>query len=272
MLPFWQNEVGLRFDHVLPLRRSQTQYRHDAAGSVVKINHHIEPIPSAPPSGYRELIVAQTSRSARLDMADPDGNAVSVVPPGYHGVKQIGIRMGVRDLDVHRHFYANVVGLREQAYPLGAAFRAGDTVLFLEQKPDVVVDAGMYGLGWRYITFQVFTGDEVHARMIAAGARERISAEDARNDSADLDGARSRRELDRVIAACIDCRHPHVNRIGRSRSTPTSARLFLMGFCPHQTKQLSLKQPDLRKGAAFLRVPLPTDHRVGASIERDQLR
>jgi lactoylglutathione lyase len=172
MLPFWQNEVGLRFDHVLPLRRGQTQYRHDAAGSVVKINHHIEPIPSAPPSGYRELIVAQTSRSARLTMADPDGNAVSVAPPGYYGVWPIGIRMSVRDLEAHRHFYADIVGLQEQAYPLGAAFSAGDTVIFLEQEPGVVVDAGVHGLGWRYITFQVFKVDEVHARMIAAGARE----------------------------------------------------------------------------------------------------
>jgi hypothetical protein len=32
--------------------------------------------------------------------------------------------------------------------------------------------AGVHGLGWRYITFQVFKVDEVHARMIAAGARE----------------------------------------------------------------------------------------------------
>jgi lactoylglutathione lyase len=146
MLPFWQSEVGLCFNHVLPLRRGQTQYRHDAAGSVVKINHHIEPIPSAPPSGCRELIVAQTSGSARLDMANPDGNAVSVIPPAYHSVKQIGIRMGVRDLDAHRHFYINVIGLQEQSYPLGAAFRAGDTVIFLEQKPGVVVDAGVRGL------------------------------------------------------------------------------------------------------------------------------
>jgi predicted enzyme related to lactoylglutathione lyase len=50
--------------------------------------------------------------------------------------------------------------------------RAGDTVMLLEQKPGIVVDAGIHGLGWRYITFQVFKMDEVHARMIAAGARE----------------------------------------------------------------------------------------------------
>jgi hypothetical protein len=35
MLRFWQQDVGLRFDHVLPVRRGQKQYRHDALGSVI---------------------------------------------------------------------------------------------------------------------------------------------------------------------------------------------------------------------------------------------
>jgi lactoylglutathione lyase len=78
----------------------------------------------------------------------------------------------VRDLEAHRHFYANIVGLPEQAYPLGAAFRAGDTVILSKQESGIVTDSGVHGLGWRYITFQVFKVDEVHARMIAAGARE----------------------------------------------------------------------------------------------------
>ena len=43
MLQFWQQDAGLRFDHVLPVRRGQTQYRHDALGSVIKLNHHVEP-------------------------------------------------------------------------------------------------------------------------------------------------------------------------------------------------------------------------------------
>src|SRR5258707_10376759 len=41
-----------------------------------------------------------------------------------------------------------------------------------------------------------------------------------------------------------------------------------MGFCPHNIEQLSLKQPDLRRGAAYLRVPLPAKHRVGACESR----
>ena len=68
MLRFWQQDAGLRFDHVLPIRRGQKQYRHDALGSVVKLNHHAEPLPTAAPSGYREL----TSERRRRD-ATPHG-------------------------------------------------------------------------------------------------------------------------------------------------------------------------------------------------------
>jgi lactoylglutathione lyase len=36
MLWFWQQDACVRFDHVLPVRRGQKQYRHDEQGSVVK--------------------------------------------------------------------------------------------------------------------------------------------------------------------------------------------------------------------------------------------
>jgi hypothetical protein len=38
MLRFGQEDVGVRFDYVLPVRRSQKPYRHDAIGLVVKLN------------------------------------------------------------------------------------------------------------------------------------------------------------------------------------------------------------------------------------------
>jgi hypothetical protein len=34
MLRFWQQDAAVRFDHVLPVRRGQKQYRHDEQGSV----------------------------------------------------------------------------------------------------------------------------------------------------------------------------------------------------------------------------------------------
>jgi catechol 2,3-dioxygenase-like lactoylglutathione lyase family enzyme len=171
MLAFWQNTVGLRLDHVLPIRRGQNQHRHDAMGSVVKINHHADPLPDAAPSGYRELIIARPGCTAPQTQHDPDGNRVGLVPPGHDGVRQIGIRLAVRDLDAHRRFYRDALGLNEEAHP-GVAFRAGETLILLQQDRHASIDAGIRGKGWRYITFQVFRVDEVHAEVLAAGGRE----------------------------------------------------------------------------------------------------
>jgi catechol 2,3-dioxygenase-like lactoylglutathione lyase family enzyme len=167
MLAFWQGTVGLRLDHVLPVRRGQNQHRHDALGSVVKINHHADPLPDAAPSGYRELIIAQPARTAPQPLQDPDGNRVCLVPSGHEGVRQIGIRLAVRDLQDR-----DALGLNEEARGSGAAFRAGETLILLEQDRHAGSDAGIRGKGWRYITFQVFKVDEVHAEVLAAGGRE----------------------------------------------------------------------------------------------------
>lgn len=172
MLAFWQGEAGLVFDHLLPVRRGQNQHRHDALGSVVKINHHADPLPDNPPSGYRELIVAREGLAAPKALADPDGNRVSLVPLSHGGVRQIGVRLGVRDLAAHRAFYRDVLGLPEEPAQTGAAFRAGESLILLEEDPNAPSDAQIRGPGWRYITFQVFKVDEEHAAATAKGARE----------------------------------------------------------------------------------------------------
>ncbi len=95
MLRFWQRDAGLRFDHVLPVRRGQKQYRHDALGSVIKLNHHAEPLPAAAPSGYRELIIASEGVEKPRSMVDPDGNRVRLVPPGHDGICQLASGVSV---------------------------------------------------------------------------------------------------------------------------------------------------------------------------------
>ncbi|MFN3521718.1 MAG: VOC family protein [Phenylobacterium sp.] len=175
LLRFWQGEVQIPFDHVLKIRRGQDQHRHDVLGSVLKINHHAEPLPDAPPSGYRELIIARPGLTAPLPMSDPDGNRVSLVPPGHGGVGQIGVRLAVRDLDAHRAFYRDALGLAEEPHDGGAAFRAGESLLILEPSSDAVAEAGFRGTGWRYITFQVFKVDAEHARILERGGREAVA-------------------------------------------------------------------------------------------------
>ncbi len=172
LLAFWQGEVGAQFDHVLPIGRGHAQHRHDIAGSVLKVNHHTAPLPATAPSGYLELIIARAGLAAPVSTADPDGNRVLLVPPATDGVTQIGVRIGVRDVDAHRGFYADALGLPEES---PGSFRAGESLIILEQRPDAPTDAEMRGAGWRYITFQVFEVDEEHATVVRRGGREALA-------------------------------------------------------------------------------------------------
>jgi predicted enzyme related to lactoylglutathione lyase len=175
MLAFWQGKAGVPFDHLLKIRKGHDQHRHDALGSVLKINHHETPLPDAPPSGYRELILAREGLAEPRPLVDPEGNRVTLVPPGHEGVTQAGVRLAVRDLAAHRKFYGEALDLPEEPRAAGAAFRAGQTLLILEESPDAPADAGMQGRGWRYITFQVFKVDEEHARVLERGGREALA-------------------------------------------------------------------------------------------------
>jgi lactoylglutathione lyase len=172
LLAFWQGEAGARFDHVLPIRRGHDQHRHDVLGSVLKLNHHQAPLPATPPSGYRELLIAREGLAAPQALADPEGNRVTLLPPGTDGVGQIGVRIAVRDLDAHRRFYGEALGLPEER---PGAFRAGESLVLLEESADAPADAQMQGSGWRYITFQVFKVDEDHAAVLARGGREALA-------------------------------------------------------------------------------------------------
>lgn len=172
-LAFWQNEIGLPFDHTQPIRRGYKQHRHDLCGSILKINQVYEPLPDNPPSGYLELLIARDDIAAPRPMTDPEGNRVTLVPRGTFGIERIGIRLGVRDVEAHRRFYLEALGLAQGESAGGAmTFLAGDTVLIVERAADAPDDSAFDGKGWRYITFQVFEVDREHAHVLAHGGRE----------------------------------------------------------------------------------------------------
>jgi lactoylglutathione lyase len=175
MLRFWQDEVGVPFDHLLKIRPGMDQHRHDLMGSVLKINHRAAALADTTPSGYAELLIAREGLAAPRALADPDGNRVSLLPEGTFGVGQIGVRVRVRDLEAQRRFYVGALGLEETPVPAGAAFRAAESVILVEQADDAPLDAPFEGPGWRYLTFQVFKVDAEHAHILAHGGREAMA-------------------------------------------------------------------------------------------------
>ena len=175
MLRFWQQDAGLRFDHMLPVRRGQKQYRHDEQGSVIKINHHVEPLPEAAPSGYRELIIARKGVREPRSMVDPDCNRVRLVAAGHDGVTQIGVVVAVRNVEEHRRFYGGILGFAEERWSGGSAFRLGDSLVLLEEDPTATVDPLRQARGWRYITLQVVDIDGVHEKLRGEGVREGLA-------------------------------------------------------------------------------------------------
>jgi catechol 2,3-dioxygenase-like lactoylglutathione lyase family enzyme len=175
MLRFWQQDAVVRFDHVLPVRRGQKQYRHDEQGSVIKLNHHAEPLPEAAPGGYRELIIAREGLPKPRRMVDPDGNRVQLVPKGHDGVTQIAITMAVRNLGDHRRFYGDILGFPEEAWSGGPAFRLGDSLVLLEEDVMATVDPVRQARGWRYITLQIADIDAVHNGLLSKGVREGLA-------------------------------------------------------------------------------------------------
>jgi len=176
MLAFWQGEVGLPFDHLLKIGRGQDQHRHDALGSVIKINHLADPLPEGPPTGYRELYAAREGLAQPRPLVDPDGNRVTLVPQGWRGIGQIGVRLAVRDLAAHRKFYTEAFGLSEAPWDGGAAFRAGESLIIVEESPDAPAPGERRGgKGWGYITFQVYRTDSEHAWVISHGGGEALA-------------------------------------------------------------------------------------------------
>jgi catechol 2,3-dioxygenase-like lactoylglutathione lyase family enzyme len=135
----------------------------------------VEPLPAAAPSGYRELIIARDGIETPHAMVDPDGNRVRLVPPGYDGITQLAVAMGVRSLDEHRRFYGDILGFAEQRWSGGPAFRLGDSLLLLEEDQAATVDPPRQAAGWRYITLQIADIDAVHNDLRGKGVREGLA-------------------------------------------------------------------------------------------------
>lgn len=173
---FWKGTAGLRLDHELELRPGWVQHRFDAHGSVIKVNHWTDELPVLPPTGYVGLSIVHQDRP--WDGLDADGNAVRLVPPGTDGLTRIGITVSTPDPARMMAFYIDAMEFdRVDA----TTARCGDTLLFVREGSGGNETEDFIGIGYRYLTVQIFDADLAMAGIIARGgrlAREAISFRD----------------------------------------------------------------------------------------------
>ena len=169
VIRFWEHEVGLALDHVLPVRRGHDQYRFDVCGTVIKVNYIPDLVADEDQrTGYDELWIAKEGLSAPESKVDPDGNKMQFVPPGMRGVTQIGARLRVRDRSRTIRHFRDVLGF--EAIGEGE-YRCGESVVLIDEDPSAPTAIERPGKGWTYLTVQVRDCDDEVARIEAAGAR-----------------------------------------------------------------------------------------------------
>lgn len=176
MLHFWQEEIGLTYDHLGKLGGGIHQHRHflgdGPTGPILKINHARDPLIDAGPSGYQCLILARDGISEPTEKTDPDGNKVMLVPTGYQGVTSIGIKVTTSNLADFIQFYGTAMEFPKTESSGAVRINCGETVLIAEQSPGLPKDIPYLAKGYRYLTAQIFEADKTHAQIIQSGGIE----------------------------------------------------------------------------------------------------
>ena len=181
-LAFWQQTVGLPYDHMGKLGGGMQQHRHHMNGSILKLNHARGPLPDVPPSGIVGLEIAREGLTAPQKLADPDGNKVALVPKGFEGVQGIAILLKVNAPAQHDRFWTEAMQFERVG---DGRYRCGDSLVVVAERGKVEPSVGQWrGPGYRYMTVQVWDClaeyDGILARGGASGGEPRLLGDTVR--------------------------------------------------------------------------------------------
>jgi catechol 2,3-dioxygenase-like lactoylglutathione lyase family enzyme len=166
-LAFWQQTVGLPYDHIGKVGGGVQQHRHHMNGSILKMNHARDPLPAIAPSGIVGLQIAREGLGAPQALADPDGNRVTLVPKGRDGVDGIAILLRVNDPVAHDRFWTHAMQYERVG---DGRYRCGDSLVVIAEQGKVEPRGSQWrGPGYRYTTVQVFDCISEVAGIVARG-------------------------------------------------------------------------------------------------------
>ena len=164
MAGFYMNQLGLPFVEALPHSDTYSENFYAANGASLKINASTEPMDPGT-SGYRGLIIAREGITRAQQFVDPDGLAVTLVPPGHDGVHQMGIVCEVPDVAAERAFLIEGVGARDDE----GVLRIGETAFFL-RTGGVPRPTPTWRRGFNYYVVFVSDVSTAHQQLLDSGA------------------------------------------------------------------------------------------------------
>ncbi len=166
MLDFWQNRAQLELSEMLPLGGGVRQHRHAIGQSVLKLNHTREALDPSPPSGLAKLTIFVAGLADPQPLTDPDGNTLEL-RPRTAASPNLRLTLAVNDVARSRVFYGETLEL-----PIDAAGHFSVGTSQIEIIPGQIATSEQKGLGYRYMTFQVFDVLAEHSKIVARGGVE----------------------------------------------------------------------------------------------------
>ncbi len=164
---FYEDEVGLAYNHLLKAGRGVHQHRVDIGTvGVLKLNDSREPLGESP-SGYIGLAVVG---AAPRTLTDPDGLSVEIVE-SLPGDALVRVTVASADPAEHRRWFVDGLGGAVVADDL---YVLGETLIAVEHRPDQPPAGPLLGVGFRYLTIQVADVVTEHARLVDMGFTEAV--------------------------------------------------------------------------------------------------
>ena len=163
MLDFWQHYAP--YDELLKLGGGAHQHRHRIGDSILKVNNTRERIDPGAPTGISSLTIYRSQQTENQSFSDPDGNQLIVAPA--REAMNLTLDIACNDVATSANFYASIMGLGaigELEFQVGASS--------IRLSPGQVGKFQRQGLGFRYMTVQVFDVVTTHNAILEAGGTE----------------------------------------------------------------------------------------------------
>ena len=165
--PFWRDQVGLPYNHLLKVGGGVHQHRFDLHGAVCKVNSVRADLALDEPTGYHSLTIAGPGgRSGRVET--PDGTVIQMVEPASlpDGICTV---VGIDATNVAATTDA-LAALG--AEPTAAGMRIGETLLDVRAAPHRAPTNEMTAAGLRYLTIQIADVRAAFAHALENGLTE----------------------------------------------------------------------------------------------------